>query len=207
MGSASHLQIFSIHAQFLVKVIRNQLKSSMMFYSVYDNPVTLVTVGLTFIHQFSFVTSYSDFYRPCAREWKWEPVHCGPVARRVTKTAKVLSQSNDYQKLIELITFCEALNRLASVASICAHSHDESPRVFSYEWHPCSSLIGWAQPHIIEICRSFFFLFLCPCWKLCALRGRVPNTGPSKKIIYGWLSSWTVMTKRKWRGWEEGYGE
>ena len=106
------------------------------------------------------------------------------------------------------MTFYEALNRLASVASICAHSHHEGPEAFSYEWHPFSSLISWAQPHIIEICRSFFFLKdMSSCWKLCALKGHVPNTGPSKKIIYGWFSSWTVMGKRKWRGWEEGYGE
>lgn len=48
------------------------------------------------------------------------------------------------------------------------------------------------------------------CWKLRPLQSHAPNTGPSRKIIYGWLSSWTVMAKRKWRGWEEeywGYGE
>lgn len=47
---------------------------------------------------------------------------------------------------------------------------------------------------------------MSPCWKLCTLKGHVPNTGTSKKIIYGRLSSWTVMGKRKWRGWEEGDG-
>lgn len=52
---------------------------------------------------------------------KYESAEHGPVACLVTKTAKVVSRSNDYQKLIDLITFCEALNRLASVASICAH--------------------------------------------------------------------------------------
>lgn len=50
-------------------------------------------------------------------------------------------------------------------------------------------------------------IFLLPCWKLRPLRSHAPNTGPSRKIIYGWLSSWTVMAKRKWRGWEEGYWE
>jgi len=86
-----------------------------------------------------------------------------PEGCLATKTAKVVSRSNDYQKLIDLMTFCEALNRLASVASICAHSHHEGPQACSYEWHPQSSLISWAQPHIIEICRlfslSFFHLF------------------------------------------------
>lgn len=45
------------------------------------------------------------------------------------KLVKVVSRSNDYQKLIDLITFCKALDRLASVASICTHSHHEGPEV------------------------------------------------------------------------------
>lgn len=162
------------------------------------------------MHQLHFLTSYCDFYRDCEAEWKWKPAQHSPEACSATKTAKVVSRSNDYQKLIDLMTFCEVLNRLASVASICAHSHHEGPQAFSCEWHPCSSLISWAQLHIIEICRSFFFLFfkgMSPRWKPCILKGRVPNTGPSKKIIYGWLSSWTAMAKRKCRDWEEGYGE
>lgn len=51
------------------------------------------------------------------------------MAYLATKTANVVSRSNDYQKLIDLITFCEAVDRLASVASICAHSHNEDPEV------------------------------------------------------------------------------
>lgn len=51
------------------------------------------------------------------------------MACLVTKTAKVVSRSNDYQKLIDLITFCKVVDRLASVASICAHSHHERPEV------------------------------------------------------------------------------
>lgn len=101
---------------------------------------------------------------------------CGPEACLATKTANVVSWSNDYQKLIDLMTFHEALNHLASVASICAHSHHEGPEAFSYEWHPCSSLINWAQRHIIEICRSFFFLKdVSPRWKLCALKRPCPQ--------------------------------
>lgn len=81
-----------------------------------------------------------------------------PEAFLFTKTAKIVSRSNDYQKLIVDWPFCVALNHLASVASICVHSHHVGPQAFSYEWHPCISLISWAQPHIIEICRLFFFL-------------------------------------------------
>lgn len=88
------------------------------------------------------------------------------MACLATKTAKVASRSNDHQKLIDLITFCEALDRLASVASICAHSHREGPGVFSR-----GPLISWAQRHIIKICRSFFSLV-----ESRALREAMPQT-------------------------------
>lgn len=84
-------------------------------------------------HQLSFLTSCWDFYRRCAIEWKWKAAQHSPVACLATETAKVVSRSNDYRKLIDLITFCEAHNHLASVASICAHSHHEGPQAFSYE--------------------------------------------------------------------------
>lgn len=93
------------------------------------------------------------------------------MACLATKTAKVVLRSNDYQKLIDLITFCEALDRLASVASICAHSHHEGPGVFSCEWHPRGPLISWAQRHIIKICRSFSSLV-----ESCSLCEAMPQT-------------------------------
>lgn len=138
------------------------------------------------MHQLSLLTSYGDFH--CAIEWKWKPAHYSPEACLATKTAKIVSRSNDYQKLIDLMTFCEALNRLASVASICAHSHHEGPQAFSYEWHPCSSLISWAQPHIIEICRLFFFL------SFFFFKRHVPLL---KAVLSKWAMSQTLGCRKK----------
>lgn len=47
-------------------------------------------------------------------------------------TVMVVSWSNDYQKLIDLITSCGALNCLASVALICAHSRHKRLRVLTF---------------------------------------------------------------------------
>ncbi len=76
-----------------------------------QGPVCLINMSLVSHMCISFSTLHCDFGQHCAIECKWKLARHSPVACLATKTAKVTSRSNDHQKSIDLITFCEAHQR------------------------------------------------------------------------------------------------
>lgn len=101
------------------------LNLNMIFYSVWQFSVSFCEKCQ---NVFTGTNKHQLYFSPHIVVQQKERVNQSNTALwlvKSLKTAKVVSRSNEYQKLIDLKTFCEVLNRLASVVSVWAHSHHE----------------------------------------------------------------------------------